>query len=348
MKKNVRLFLSLLLLVSCALLTVFSERASQYARDALNTCARSVIPSLFPYMVISAMLVSSNATEIIGKILPVSGIFNLPRQGSTAIILGAVCGFPVGARTAVSMYAEGMLTKEETEALIACSNNTGPSFVVGVIGASLFQSTVFGWQIYFSQLISSFIAAVLVNRILFPVKSISKDCAAGKNSPVNLFKAISDSVNSTLTVCGFICFFSVFIGFAGSVTKRLSPVLTAAVSSLLEFTSGASYSADIGGQAGKFFAGLSIGWSGISVFLQTASFTAPYKLSLKRCYAAKAIQGLLTGLLSIIPININATNEAVNLLSCKLFQNSPAMLVSILSLLLYLILIKKLISNHKL
>ena len=122
-----------ILIFSAFILTVFSQRSSEYAFESLKVCATCVIPSLFPYMVISHLIVSSRATHFLGRIFPISRITGLSKNASAVILLGAVCGFPVGAKSACEMYKRGELSKVHTEVLISWANNTGPSFVVSVI-----------------------------------------------------------------------------------------------------------------------------------------------------------------------------------------------------------------------
>ena len=99
--------------------------AIEYITSGLRLCAVTVIPSLFPFLVLSELIVSGG----IGRLLlrPVSGLlaglFRLPPDGCCAILLGMFCGFPVGARAAVSAYDAGRLTRDEAERVICASTN---------------------------------------------------------------------------------------------------------------------------------------------------------------------------------------------------------------------------------
>ena len=299
MKRLWRLLVLLILFSGAVILTVFSQRASEYAREALKVCAVSVIPSLFPYMVISHMTVNSSAAGLFGRYLPLSRLYSLPDCASAPIILGALCGFPVGVTCSVRLYENGSITKEQCEALISCAGNVGPSFIVSVIGASFFGSSAFGWLLYVFQLLSSFAASLFINRLVFPLKKVD-----AKSAPPPPFKAcsfsaaVADSCSSVTRVCGFIVFFSVIFAFTVPFIETVSEMGAALLASILEFSSGARYSAGLGGARGRFFCGLSVGFSGLCVFSQTASFTAGASLSLKRTFAVKILQGLLCGAFS--------------------------------------------------
>ena len=313
-------------------LTVFSSEASEYAADALRVCALCVIPSLFPYMVISHMIVSCGVAHYIGAFFPISRLFSLPSCATAPMILGALCGFPVGAKSACQTYLRGDITKEECEVLISASSNTGPSFVVSVIGASFFHSALFGWQLYFFQLLASLISSLLTNRIIFPIKHNKQHKKADLPplSRIGFCNAVADSCISTLTVCGFIVFFSVISGFLVSFVMKLSPVLASFISATMEFSKGTAFAATVAGVRGRFLCGLSLGFSGLCVLSQTLAITAQHGLSLKRTVVTKIIQGLLTGLMAafipplfsenIIPASLPSLYSQASSLSFSYFE----------------------------
>ena len=346
MKKILNTSLLILILLLAVFLTVFSERAADLARDALRVCALSVIPALFPYMVVSNMLVSSELFKNAICRIPLYKPYGLSKAAVSPIILGALCGFPVGALTAVKLYKEGTLSKTEAEVLISCANNTGPSFVVFVVGASFFKSIPFGWLLYVFQLVSSFLCAILVNRVIFPFEKTKSNRISKKGSKPDFFRSVADSASSMITIPGFIVFFSVISGFfLPYVSKELSPL----IASVLEFTGGCRLSAQLGGMKGRFLAGLSIGWSGISVFCQTAAFTSREGLSLKRLLCTKALQGIMTGALCTLPIfNISAAAgafpEFYEQVSLSFSSSPPAVFSSVV---LCVFLIKNLLKGHK-
>jgi len=300
LKKAVKIIAFIPLCAAAVILTVFSKEAAGFVNDGLSVCAMSVIPSLFPYMVISHMIVSSRIFSSFNRLFYPVRIYGLPPKCGSAVLLGALCGFPVGAKTAVEMYKSGEISKTEAEVLICAANNTGPSFVVSVIGGTFFKSISFGWVLYFSQLLSSVIATLTVNRIVFPFSSCDAAVTYSQVKMPDLFTAVKDSVSSVLSVCGFILFFFVVSGFTSPLLYQISDTAAGIYSSFLEFCQGAGNAASIGGTKGRFLCGFAVGFSGISVFCQTASFTAAEGLSLKRCFCTKLLQGILTGILAAI------------------------------------------------
>lgn len=350
MKKILPVLTAILLLIFCSFLIIFSKKASTEASLALTVCIKNVIPSLFPYMVISHMTVRSGIGHYVGKLIPISKIYKLPACSSAAVVLGLLCGFPVGCRCAVDLYRSGELSKTEAEVLLSAASNTGPSFVVFIIGAVFFGSEGFGWQIYFSQFIASLIAATIINRILFPFIP-TRSPKEIKKMPLavpDLFSAVSDSVSSTLTVCGFIVFFSVVCGYILPFVSNFSETGAALLSSFLEFTNGARSAASLPGPKGRFLCGFAVGWSGISVLCQCAAFTSPMGLSLKRCICTKLLQGILTGIFCLIPLfPVFSSSPAVDAYFGYTFIPASPALISLFSVFLFGFVIKKLLYGYK-
>ena len=123
-----------------------SDAAVEYMGRGLTLCAKTVIPSLFPFMVITELLVSSGAGEALGRLFSgiMRRIFGISGAGASALFLGSMCGFPVGARTAVSLYDKGVISKSECQHLLTFTCNPSSAFLITAVGVSLYDSRALG------------------------------------------------------------------------------------------------------------------------------------------------------------------------------------------------------------
>ena len=82
---------------AAAVILVFPSAAAGGIADGMQYSAEMLIPSLFPFMVISSFLIRSGASDILGKLLaPVTkSLFRLPEESAAAIVMSFVGGFPV-------------------------------------------------------------------------------------------------------------------------------------------------------------------------------------------------------------------------------------------------------------
>jgi len=278
------------------LLFVFSDTALNAAQKALTVCVSSVIPSLFPFMVLSGLIVRRRLLAPLERFLPVGKLFRLPSAAAGPFLLGALCGFPIGAKSSAELYRQGILTKEEAERTCAVSNNTGPAFTVCIAGGFFWKSYTFGRYLYFMQILSAITVGALLG---IPYKKNKKPTESPESLEESSIRSFADSVTSAasaiLPLAGYVVFFSV----VSALIKELLPSVlpTVFLCTILEFTSGIGEAAQMGGLWGRFLTGFALGFSGLSVFVQSYSFTAELGLSLRKTFLTKWLQGILCGLL---------------------------------------------------
>ena len=109
----------------------YSDKIAHSVRSALSLCANVIIPSVFPFMILSEFMysfLSFGALNRAGAVF--ERLFKINRCGIYPFLLGLTCGFPLGVKCASDMYRGGLLTKGEAERLIGFCNNTGPAFLV--------------------------------------------------------------------------------------------------------------------------------------------------------------------------------------------------------------------------
>ena len=142
MKRRIRTDVCLIL---CGVLVWFLADARQLrleAVKALTLCAGTVIPALFPFMVVTGLLVRLGFGQWLAPDMAglMASLFRLPGCAGSALLLGLVGGYPIGARTAAELYASGDLTRQEAERLLTFCNNSNPVFLISVLGAGVFGS----------------------------------------------------------------------------------------------------------------------------------------------------------------------------------------------------------------
>jgi len=310
------IFLRIALLCSIIALsiffTVYSEVTADSALDSLVLCATSVIPSLFPFMVLSAMA-SRAASHFTGK-----------NSARTAVILpvflGCLCGFPVGAATVASMYRNGALSKSKAEYLCALCNNTGPAFIIGVIGRSFWGGSEIGVMFYICQIVSA-VLVFTVWRIFFGKSKLTTDDlikndvkpsekASGTDTFCSGFcNSVAESAVSVVQICGYIVFFKVICDTVRYLVP--SDTVYAILSSILEFTSGTYAAASLEGTLGIALCGFSIGFSGLSVMAQSAGILSRAGLSVSPLFRLKIFTGLVCAALSQTVYTLRDFPEAV-------------------------------------
>ncbi len=280
--------------------------AAEYTERGLLLCAKTVIPSLFPFMVISEIIVSSGIGDTVGKPFGrfTRKVFGISGPSACAVILGALCGFPIGAKTAVSLYDRGSIDRRELSRLLTFCNLAGAAFLISTVGVSIWSSATFGIGLYCVQLI----AAVLIGawgKQRDNADAVHFPCAKRRNEiSFSIFtRAAAASANGMLVICAYVAFFSALVGSLGEVISPVIPSksVTAFFYALFEISSGVSYAAAADSVfVGALLSAFAVGWSGLSVHFQIMSICDGRGVSFFPYLRAKAAQAILCVVMTAI------------------------------------------------
>lgn len=327
------LFLGLALLCATLSLMLYPQDSMSAAREGLKLCYNVIIPSLFPFFVLSALVVDLGLAGYIGRALEglMRPLFNVPGACASAFVLGFVGGYPVGARTALSLYQKGMCTKTEAERLLSFCNNSGPAFILGVVGAGVFASSRVGVLLYLAHA-----AASICVGLFFRFYRRGKKGREARVSPkfeaerftTAFTGAVKNSFFSTLNICAFVVFFTVVIRllFLSGALPALARLLGVLLSPLgftqewaerlltgaIELSSGVWTLSGAGGMAGRMsMAAFMLGWAGLSVHCQVLSFLGGSGLSVRTYIAGKFLHGGLAALFTALLVRLFPLKEPV-------------------------------------
>ncbi len=285
----------------CLLLTfICSSDVISAMQDSMALCTRTVIPSLFPFMVLSEILVSSGGISLIGRLLasPLSTLLGVSREGASAFLLGVLCGFPVGTSSALSLHESGKISQNELEHLCTFCSFPSSGFIIGAIGSVLFASPLFGILLYISQIISS-LAIGIIGRLFFCDKSRHLKTGCTEHTRVSgaqiITSAVQKSALSMLYISAFILFFSAVVGAMRGVLSKngFPPVISALLLAFFELTGGSAQASALPLDIAIILTAAAVGWSGLSVHFQFISLLGNTKIRLGRYFCAKAANAIL-------------------------------------------------------
>ena len=318
-KQHIRdLCLALGLLCAALALVLWPGEAMSAMKDGLSLCGNVILPSLFPFFVLSSLVVELGMSRCLGRLFqPVMApLFRVNGACASAVALGFIGGYPVGARTAIALYESGQCSRTEAERLLAFCNNSGPAFILGVVGAGVFASSKVGLLLYLAHAAASVCVGLLFRfygrerggreRRASPTFGAERITAAFTGAVKNAFL-------STLNICAFVVFFTVVIkllflsgllpGLAGALGALLSPLgfstrwAERLLTGLIELTSGVWTLTGAGTMSGKLsMAAFLLGWAGLSVHCQVLSFIGGSGLSVRTYIGGKLLHGGLSAL----------------------------------------------------
>jgi len=267
--------LKILLSASFLLLLLTNPQAvSSAAKEGLSISLYLVLPSVFPFAVISTYICSClTLPSFITK--PFSRLTGISENGAAPFLMGIISGYPTGALLISESFRRNQLSKSECEHLLPFANAAGPLFITGVAGVGLFGSVQIGYFLYFIHLLS--IYSVM---LLFRFPTLKSNGHKRITSPVSLIHSVDKAMNSMINVIGCIVFFSVICKAIDIMGIFVSPV----PSGILELTNGLNRLAlsDLPLRLKLSLASFFCGFSGLCILLQIQSCVKDLKLSLKK------------------------------------------------------------------
>ena len=306
-----------LLCLSAAVLAL-PEQIALGIRSGIEVCLSTIIPSLFPMMLVSIMAVESGLAQRVGKWLsPVSNkLFYLPGEAGSAVLLSVIGGYPAGAKAVTELYERGAVSREQAGRMSLFCFCAGPGFLVGLVGG-LTGNRMLGWLLVAVQM-----AAVLLTGVLFGRIGQKKDENLSENLCINgssscgiteaLVSSAGKAAKAILQVCLYVIIFSAFnemldgagvsrivvstledIGMRPAVAEAVLPVL-------LEVTGGCVRAAG----AGLPLVAFAVGFGGLSVIMQVISITEKVGVNRWRFFAARVFQGTISAVLTAMAMEL--------------------------------------------
>jgi hypothetical protein len=261
-----------------------SRCAADSAREALNLCGRTLIPSLFPLFVLGGMLVPALAQI---RIPGLSRILGFPEG---YFLLGLLGGYPLGAACIARAAERGDLRAEDAERITGLCSLCGPGFLFGVVGTLLSPGAA-------AVLFALQLEAALLTAALWPG-------AAGIQSParteaVSLSDALNKAVRSILTVCGWVTLAAVAAGFLRRwVFPFLPEGIAVVLTGLMELTNGILAAGNLGKDARFLLCALFASFGGISVLLQIRGVSPGIRMG--QCIGQKTAHAVITTALAFL------------------------------------------------
>ena len=270
-----------------------SSLSLAYAALGLRLWYEKMVPVLFPFMVLSGTLIRMGLVEsLIRPIRPFFGkLFRISDPAVYTILMGFLCGFPMGARTTAEFRNRQELSVAEGQFLLAFCNNFGPVYFLGFVLPSLHRTLTLPYLMgmYGIPVIYGLFLRYTVYRTRLQDTSMVSQPVTKSSVRVSLPDALDDAVNaaglSILQLGGYMIFFNLL-----NLLPRLILRQSHLFAPLLEITGGLQL------LEGRYpvYTLLLLPFGGLSCIVQTAGCIRNTGLSLKKYIIHKLVLTLLT------------------------------------------------------
>lgn len=283
----------ILFAVAAALALILDAKtAATAAAEAVQMCLQTAIPSLFPFFVLSGILVPYAS----GLRIPfLSRLLRIPDGMESVFLLGCVGGYPVGAQCVAQCYASGKLEDSQAQRMVGFCTNCGPSFLFGIVG-NAFSDPLAPLSIMLIGICSAILTGA------FWPTSASRSSEPPVIPKITLPQAVQQALRSMASVCAWIILGKTVLEFLRKWTLPLVPKETfSLLTGFLELTNGCLELRACASEPIRFLLACGIcSFGGFCVALQVMSICQQAKLDPKCYLPEKLLQATIAVLLAVI------------------------------------------------
>lgn len=197
---------------ACVCLFWEPEVCTVGVQDALVLCAKTLVPSLLPFMVLSGFFLHSGLCSVCGaRLSPLTArLFRLPGESAGILLLSMVGGFPVGIKMTAQILQDGLITQKQAARMCLFCINAGPAFVISAVGAELYNSARVGILLYGALCLSALTLGILLR---FTVPKTQAETAKSESRVLHMqlatafTQSVSEAMQSTLQICAWVALF---------------------------------------------------------------------------------------------------------------------------------------------
>lgn len=363
-KQGLGLLFRLAVLVGiAATMILYPQQIFPAAKRGIDTWWQVVFPGLFPFFVISELMLQFGVVHFLSIFLePVMRpLFNVPGSGALVMAAGYTSGAPVGGVLTSHLHQQNLIRTEEASRLVAFTNNASPLFMLSSVAIGFLSLPQVGWILAASHYTANIIVGVVLKYLSprktepvpkYPISTLfvmaikNMEIAQRENSkPLGhlLGDATKKAMQNILVVGGFIIVFSVLIeilsllGFLEIIGVLIGYILIPLgfepdllmplASGLLEMTIGIKLIAESNSPLLQQLVCISwlLGWAGMAIHAQVAAFISEAGIPFTPYVFARLLQGTLAAAITLI-----AGHYLLPLISLEVINYKPISTLTII------------------
>ncbi|MBQ8234657.1 MAG: hypothetical protein IJZ36_03645 [Bacilli bacterium] len=306
-----KIFILFILIIICFLVLTNSNDILSSSIFSFNIWKNNIFPSLFPFFIISQLLINYGFVEVLSELFkPLMNFFNLNKNCAFIFIMSMLSGFPTNAKYTKELYDNNLINEYEASKILAFTSFSNPLFIIGTVSVVFLNNSYMAPLILFSHYFPNFIIALML-RNYYPSKcdkskidiigTLKNVKVRNDNFGLVLTNAIKNAIETLLSILGIITIYLIFTTLL-STSFNLNDFLLSLLSGFIEMTQGLKY-VSILNISLKFKTILScmiLSFGGLSVHMQVLSIISDTKIKFLPFFTCRIIHSLLSGIISYI------------------------------------------------
>lgn len=278
------------------------KSASDGIKNGITLLLSTVIPSLFPFLVIASYIASADSFKILSKFFERTTflIFKISPDGFIPILMGLLGGYPVGAKITSDLYKSGRLTQNEAERLMYFTVNSGPAFTITAVGLSMLNNYYSGLILYFSNILTAVTLGFLCRFLSDNTHPNTQEIKL-KDKAYAFINSVSSGSNAIINISAWVLTFACLSGIIESF--NLERDINLFLNAIFEVTNGCKICC---GNTSLPVISAILGFGGLSVICQVSPYFTCCKVKFRNFLVSRILNASLCafytyGLLKIFP-----------------------------------------------
>lgn len=306
--KKFNFFITILLIVLVVLIALNSKVFISAALNGISAWAFNVLPCIFPFMIITKIIMSMGQVEKFCKPFsrPFLKLYGTSGSSAYVFFMSILAGYPVGSQMVASLYESGKIDRTQAYRMSSFCSNSGPMFIIGTVGCLLLKNAAVGGILFASHVLSALLNGLVYRKI----RARENTQNAEENVPVlpasqSFGDMVGTSVQAILNVGGIICFFFIIIEALSPVLGLLPGAVRPLVEGLIELTRGCIDASSLPTFAASVMCSFMIGFGGFSTILQSMTMLKKLRMPVWLFSVMKFSQGLISaGITAVLMLAI--------------------------------------------
>ncbi len=309
---------SILIFAVMLIVILNPEKFSSGTISGLSLFITNVLPGLFPFMFLTKLLTELGFVFLVSKKCEKfsNAVFKTPGVSLYAFLMSIISGYPIGAKIISDLYVKEQISETDAKKMSVFCTTSGPAFVIGTVGVTMFGNFKLGIILYLSHIISSLIMGIIYGRITQQNRKKSNINFEISSSSNIIPSCLTDTINSIFTVGAYITLFylvgeifdllQITESLANALYFCLKPLSVSKqecqslVYGLIEVTRGCKNFANLNSFLSIALCSGIISFSGFSIVMQSMFFLKNAKIKMHSFVLTKLVHLILSSFLCLL------------------------------------------------
>ena len=334
--KHKKLITNILIFIIIFYLLMHSKVLVTSISDSTNIFITKLIPALFPYLLITEILINSGKIQRLsfGISSVISKMFHIPKNTTACVVVGFLLGYPNSAKYIAKLYEQKAINSTTATKLICFTSNANMSYIVATVGISMFQSVEIGIILT----VSHFLSAIIIGIFFAPSynNNIIQQTSTNSNSFEKIyspFELLYVSIYGTLKTLAFIFAYTVIFSLIPQVifsNLTVPQTLKAIIIGIFEISNGINsiQTLNLSLNLKLILTSFVLSFSSLMILVQIFSFVFKAKVKFKDLLKYKLLQGVISSIITYIIVQFMHIPTAHVFLNQDIFISSVSILPS--------------------